>query len=245
MKHAPTCISLAFAAALISGCATRPPAPEKPYLVQLSATPSDGACDWSVLQDVNEPPIGGYLSLGSAQWPRVVPVAMRGWRRVRDAPLQAFGADTGFQWSSRGRSICLPLYKRTSFRQEGVPPVLTLELRPEGDETRALALTSNPAFAKVTVLIQGSQTGSDVAPQRLDLDFRDGHAEGRFITPSNGQWLRATVVATEISGEAQTERAVKLMSIPASGGSLVVREGSNLVARPSWPGPGRRSSRPR
>lgn len=245
MKCTPTRISLAFAAALISGCATRPPAPEKPYLVQLSATPSDGACDWSLLQDVNEPPIEGYLSLGSAQWPRVVPVAMRGWRRVRDAPLQAFGSDTGFQWSNRGRSICLPLYKRTSIRQEGVPPVLTLELRPEGDETRALALTSNPAFAKVTVLIQGSQAGSDVAPQRLDLDFRDGRTEGRFVTPANGQWLRATVVATETGGEAQTERAVELLATSENGGRLIVRKGSSLVVRPSWPEPGRRSSQPR
>lgn len=197
------------------------------------------------MQDVNEPPPEGYLSLGSAEWPRVVPVPAHGWRRVRDAPLQAFGSDTGFQWSSRGRSICLPLYKRTSIQQAGIPPILTLELRPEGAETRALALTSNLALAKVTVLIQPSQAGGDFAPHRLDLGFRDGRAEGRFLTPPNGHWLRATVVATEIGGEAQTERAVELMSTPPSGGSLIVREGSRLVAQPSWPGAGKRSSQPR
>lgn len=244
MSHTHTCIGLFFMTALLASCATRPPAAEKPYLVQLSASPSDGACDWSILQDVNEPPIGGYLSLGSVEWPRVVPAAAAGWRRMGNAPLQAFGARTGFQWSGRERSICLPLYKRTSIRQEGVPPILTLELRPEGAETRALAQTSNPALAKATVLIQ-PRVGSDVAPRRLDLSFRDGHAEGSFRTPPNGQWLHATVVATETGGDAQTERALGLMSSSENGGVHIVREGSRLVARPSWPAAGRRSSQPR
>ncbi|WP_296176157.1 hypothetical protein [uncultured Brevundimonas sp.] len=245
MKYARAYAALILATAFLASCATRPPAQEKPYLVQLSATPSDGSCDWSLLQDVSQPPVGGYLSLGSAEWPRAVPVDAAGGRRIGNAPLQTFGAKTGFQWSSKERSICLPLSKRTSVWQEGVPPILTLELRPEGAETRALALTSNLALAKVTVLIQASQAGSDFAPHRLDLDFRDGRAEARFLTPPNGQWLSTTVVATEIGGEAQTERAVVLVSTPESGGSLIVREGSRLVARPSWPGAGRRSSRPR
>lgn len=244
MKYTHACAGLILATA-IGACATRPPAPEKPYLVQLSATPSDGPCNWSILQDVNEPPIGGHLSLGSAEWPRMVPIPASSWRRVHNVPLQAFGAHTGFQWSSRGRSICLPLYKRTSIQQDGVPPILTLELRTDGAEAHVVGQTPDSALAKVTILAQPTQAGSDFAPQRLDLSFRDGRADGRFIAPPNGEWLRVTVVATETSGERQTERALELMSSSASGGSLIVREGSRLVARPSWPGAGKRSSQPR
>lgn len=57
MKYAPACISLAFATTFMGGCATRPPAPERPYLVQLSVAYSDGPCDWSLMQDVNSRPM--------------------------------------------------------------------------------------------------------------------------------------------------------------------------------------------
>lgn len=246
MKYAPACISLAFAATFMGGCATRPPAPERPYVVQLAAIRGDGPCDWSLIQDVNQPPALRRLSLGSAKWPHTVPGPKRGLRRSLALPLRAYGSHTGFQWLSGDQSVCLPLYKRISVWQEGVPPTLTLELildqAPEGGLAQVLALTSNPTLARVSIMTQPYGARSAFPSQRLDLNFRDGRAEGQILSPPDGQSVRVIVVATETGGENQTERALELLSNSESRGSLIVREGSRLVARPSWPGAGRRSS---
>lgn len=248
MKYAPACISLVLAAVFVGGCATRPPAPARPYIFQLAAIRGDGPCDWSLMQDVNEPPSLRRLSLGAAEWPHTVPAQTR-LRRSRAVPLQAYGSDTGFQWLSGDQSVCLPLYRRISVWQEGVPPVLTLELKldqtPEDGQARVLALTSNPTLTKVSIMTQPYGARSDFPPQRLDLSLRNGRAEGRIMSPPDGQSVRVTVVVTEAGGEGQTERALELLSSGERGGRLIVREGSKLVAKPSWPGPGRRSSQPR
>lgn len=244
MKYAPACISLAFASAFMGGCATRPPAPERPYLVQLSVAYSDGPCDWSLMQDVNNRPAtsGG---LGAAYWPHTVPVASRS-RRTRSAPLLAYGTDSAFAWPAQPTErLCLTLHKRTSVRQEGVPPVLTLELSPSPTGAEVHARTSSSTLSSVVVTLKSIRPGSDLPPRRMDLALHKGRAEGDFDRPAEASRFQVIVVATETGGEGQTERALELLSTAEVGADLIVREGSRLVARPSWPGAGKRSSQPR
>lgn len=244
MKYAPACISLAVAATLMGGCATRPPAPERPYLVQLSVAYSDGPCDWSIMQDVNDRPAtsGG---LGAAYWPHTVPVASRS-KRARSAPLLAYGTDTAFTWPAQPTErLCLTLHKRTSVRQEGVPPVLTLELSPSPTGAEVHARTSSSTLSSAVVTLKSIRPGPDLPPRRMDLPLQEGRAEGYFVGPAEASRFQVIVVATETGGEGQTERALELLSTAGVENNLIVREGSRLVARPSWPGAGKRSSQPR
>jgi len=246
MKYAPACISLAFASAFMGGCATRPPPPERPYLVQLSVAYSDGPCDWSIMQDVNNRPAtrGG---LGAAYWPHTVPVASRS-RRARSAPLLAYGADTAFAWPTQPTErLCLTLHKRTSVRQEGVPPVLTLELSPSPTGAEVHARTSSSTLSSAVVTLKSIRPGPDLPPRRIDLALHEGRAEGDFDRPAAATRFQVIVVAAEAEagGEGQTERALELLSTAGVENNLIVREGSRLVARSSWPGAGKRSSQPR
>ena len=244
MKNAHACAALILATPVISGCATRPPAPEKPNLVQLSVAYSDGPCDWGLMQDVNnQPAMGG--ALGAAYWPHTVPVASRS-RRTRSAPLMAYGTDTAFSWPSQPKErLCLALHKRASIWQEGVPPVLTLEMFQGPIEAEVHALTSSSSLSSAVVMLKSVHPGPDLAPRRMDLALHERRAEGRFAPPLNGQWLGVTVVVTEAGGEGQTERALELLRTAGVEENLIVREGSRLVARPSWPGARKRSSQPR
>lgn len=227
----------------MGGCATRPPPPppERPYLVQLSVAYSDGPCDWSIMQDVNNRPAtsGG---LGAAYWPHTVPVASRS-KRTRSAPLLAYGADTAFAWPTQ--RLCLTLHKRASVWQEGVPPVLTLELSPSPTGAEVHARTSSSTLSSAVVTLKSIRPGPDLPPRRMDLALHEGRAEGDFDRPAEASRFQVIVVATETGGEGQTERALELLSTAEVGADLIVREGSRLVARPSWPGAGKRSSQPR
>lgn len=243
MKHARAYAALILATA-VGACATRPPAQEKPNLVQLSVAYSDGPCDWSLMQDVNNRP-STSSALGAAYWPHTVPVASRS-KRTRSAPLLAYGTDTSFSWPSQpNERLCLTLYKRASVWQEGVPPVLTLEVFQGPADAEVHALTSSSSLSSAVVTLKSLHPGPDLAPGRMDLAMHEGRAEGRFASPLNGQRFRVTVVATEAGGEGQTERALELLSTAEVEENLIVREGSRLVARPSWPGAGKRSSQPR
>lgn len=79
----------------------------------------------------------------------------------------------------------------------------------------------------------------------MNLALHEGRAEGDFDRPAEASRFQVIVVATETGGEGQTERALELLSTEEVGADLIVREGSRLVARPSWPGAGKRSSQPR
>ncbi|MNU43157.1 hypothetical protein D3C71_319340 [compost metagenome] len=244
MKYARAYAALILATAFLASCATRPPAQERPNLVQLSVAYSDGPCDWSLMQDVNNPPATSG-ALGAAYWPHTVPVASRS-RPSRSAPLLAYGTDTSFSWPSQpNERLCLTLHKRASVWQEGVPPVVTLEMFQGPAEAEVHALTSSSSLSSAVVMLKSVHPGPDLAPRRMDLALREGRAEGRFAPPLNGQWLGVTVVVTEAGGEGQTERALELLTTAGVEENLIVREGSRLVARPSWPAAGRRSSQPR
>ena len=243
MKCTRACTGLILATA-IGACATRPPAPERPYLVQLSGAYSDGPCDWSLMQNVNDrPAMSGMLS--AAYWPHTVPVASRS-KRTRSAALLAYGADTAFAWPSQpNERICLALHKRTSVWQEGVPPVLTLEIfpSPSGADVHALAPSSTLSSAVAT--LKSVRPDPDLPPTRVDLAFHEGRAEGSFDRPADASRFQVILVVTEAGGEGQTERALELLTTAGIEENLIVREGSRLVARPSWPGAGKRSSHPR
>lgn len=239
MKHAPAYAGLILATA-IGACATRPPAPEKPFLVQLSVAHSDGPCDWSLMQDVNNRPATSS-ALGAAYWPHTVPDASP----TRTAPLMAYGTDTLFAWPSQpNEQICLTLYKRISIWQEGVPPALMLEISRGSAAAEIHALTSSSTLASAAVVLKAARSDPNFPSVRADLALRDGRAEGALNLPPDGSWVRVFVVATEVGGEGQTERALELLSTTDVGGDLIEREGSGLVARPSWPGAGKQSSQP-
>lgn len=243
MKHAHARAALILAAAFASGCATRPPAPEKPYLVQLSVAYSDGPCDWSLMQDVNNRPMMGG-GLGAAYWPHTVPIASS--RRTRTAPLAAYGTDTQLVWPSQPiERLCLTLHKRASVWQEGVPPALMLEISRGSAAAEIQARTSSSTLASAVVVLRSDRPNPDFPSRRIDLALHDGRAEGRFNLLPDASWVRVFVVATEVGGEGQTERALELLSTAGVEEDLIVREGSSLVARPSWPGAGKRSSQPR
>jgi len=259
MKHAHARAALILAAAFASGCATRPPAPEKPYLVQLSVAYSDGSCDWSLMQDINNRPMMGG-GLGAAYWPHTVPVASSRRAgtapplaprpathpRARTAPLMAYGTDTQLVWPSQpSEQICLTLYKRASVWQEGVPPALMLEISRGSAAAEIQARTSSSTLASAVVVLRSDRPNPDFPSRRIDLALHDGRAEGRFNLLPDASWVRVFVVATEVGGEGQTERALELLSTAGVEENLIVREGSSLVARPSWPGAGKRSSQPR
>lgn len=228
----------------IGACATRPPAQEKPYLVQLSAAYSDGPCDWSLMQDVNNRPAMSGM-LGAAYWPHTAPVASRS-KRTRLAPLMAYGTDTAFSWPSQpNERLCLALYKRASIWQEGVPPVLTLELSPSPAGAEVHALTSSSTLSSAVVTLKSVRPGPDLPSIRMDLALHEGRAESDFDRPADASRFQVIVVATEASGEGQTERALELLTTAGVEEDLIVHEGSRLVARPSWPGAGKRSSQPR
>lgn len=236
MKHARACISLVFAATVIGGCATRPPAPERPYLVQIAAAGFDGPCDWSLLQDVNVRSVDHSMGLGAAYWPHTVPAMPARWGRRASVPLQAFGASTSFRWPPRqGERLCLTLHKRTSAFQEGVPPILMLEVAASPVGGTIHTQSSSPTIAAAAVVMQPARPGPDFSSRRIDVALRDGRAESGFTLPSDASRLHVTVVATEAGGKAQTERALELLTTAEVGGSRIVRNGSKLVARPSWP----------
>lgn len=244
MKHALACAGLMLTATFISSCATRPPAPVKPYLVQLSVAYSDGPCDWSLMQDVNNRPATSG-ALGAAYWPHTVPVASQS-KRTRSAPLLAYGTDTAFAWPSQpDERVCLTLHKRASVWQEGVPPVLTLELSPSPTGAEVHAQTSSSMLSSAVVTLKSVRPGPDLPPRRMDLTLHEGRAESGFHRPADASRFQVIVVATEVGGESQTERALELLSTAGVEENLIVREGSRLVARPSWPGAGKRSSQPR
>ena len=242
MKVTHACSALILAMA-VGACATRPPALEKPYLVQLSVAYSDGPCDWSLMQDVNNRPMMGG-GLGAAYWPHTVPVASS--RRTRTAPLMAYGTDTQLVWPSQTiERLCLALQKRASVWQEGVPPVLMLEISQGPTRGEVHALTSNSMLASAVVALRSDRPNPDFPSKRIDLALHDGRAEGHFSTLPEASWVRVFVVAAEAGGEDQRERALELLSTAGVEANLIVRDGSRLVARPSWPGAGKRSSQPR
>lgn len=231
MKYAPACISLAFATTFMGGCATRPPAPERPYLVQLSVAYSDGPCDWSLMQDVNSRPM---LSgpLGGAWWPHTVPTGRKAWR-AREAPLLAFGATAGSLTFRAVETVCLPLYKRAQVRQEGIlPPVVGLSLTSDGAHTRVLGQSFDPGLAGASIMIHPYKPRGDFPPQRLDLQFHHGQAEGQLPPLPLGQSALITVVATMANGEAQTNRAMDVLVEGGLRPQSIERDGSRLVARP-------------
>lgn len=231
MKHARAGLGLILATAVIGGCATRPPATQRPYIVQLSVSYSDGPCDWSLMQDVNIRPISGG-PLGGAWWPPVVPVARKAWR-TREAPLLAFGATAGSLTFKADETVCLPLYKRAQVRQEGVlPPVLGLSLTPDGAHTRVLGQSFDPGLAGASIMIHPYKPRGDFPPQRLDLQFHDGQAEGQLPPLPLGQSALITVVATMAGGETQTNRAVDVLAQADLGANSIERDGSRLIARP-------------
>lgn len=231
MKNAHAYAALILATAVISGCATRPPAAQKPYIVQLSVSYSEAACDWSLMQDLNIRPTGSG-PLGGAWWPHVVPVARKSWR-TREAPLLAFGATAGSLIFKAGETVCLPLYKRAVVRQEGVlPPVLGLSLTPDGAHTRVLGQSFDPGLAGVSIMIHPYKPRGEFPPQRLDLQFHDGQAEGHLPPLPFGQSALITVVATMADGETQTDRAVDVLVQGGLQANSIEREGSRLVARP-------------
>lgn len=244
MKHAHAYAALILATAFLASCATRPPAPEKPNLVQLSVAYSDGPCDWGLMQDVNNRPATSG-ALGAAYWPHTVPVASQS-RRARSVPLLAYGTDTSFGWPSQpNERLCLTLHKRASVWQEGVPPVLTLELFQGPAEAEVHVQTPRSTLSSAVVMLKSVHPGPDLPPKRMDFALHERRAEEGFASPLSGQWLGVTVVVTEVGGEGQTERALELLTTAEAGANLIVREGSRLVARPSWPGAGKRSSQPR
>ncbi len=244
MRDAHAYAALILATAVISGCATRPPVPEKPNLVQLSVVYSDGPCDWGLMQDVNNRPATSG-ALGATYWPHTVPVASRS-ERTRSAPLLAYGTDTSFSWLSQpNERLCLTLHKRVSVWQEGVPPVLTLEVLQGPAEAEVHVQTASSTLSSAVVMLKSVHPGPELPPRRMDFALHEGRAEGGFASPLNGQWLGVTVVVTEAGGEDQTERALELLMTADVGADLIVREGSSLVARPSWPEAGKRSSQPR
>lgn len=234
MKHAHACAALILTMAFTGGCATRPPASEAPYLVQLSATYSDGPCDWSLMQNVNDrSKLNGPL--GATYWPHAVPAASRSIEK-RSAPLGAYGTDTVFSWPSQpNQSLCLALYKRASVWHENVPPLLTLEISQAPRGARIHALTSNAALASAVVTLKSAGSDADLPTERIDLALRGGRAEGDFAQPPDASWVGVIVVATEIGGEGQIERALELLSTAGPEENLIERDGSRLVARPSWP----------
>lgn len=243
MSYPHACAGLILATA-IGACATRPPAPEKPYLVQLSGAYSDGPCDWSLMQDVNNRPAMSGM-LGAAYWPHTAPVASRS-KRTRSAPLLAYGTDTAFAWPSQpNERLCLTLHKRASVWHEGVPPVLTLEMSQSPIKAEVHALTSSSTLSSVVVTLKSIRSGPDLPPRRMDFALREGRAESGFDRPADASWFQVIVVATEAGGEGQTERVLELLSTAEVGANLIVREGSRLVARPSWPVAGKRSSQSR
>lgn len=230
MKYTHACISLFFAAAFMSGCATRPPATQRPHIVQLSVTYSDGPCDWSLMQDVNvRPTLSGPL--GGAWWPHMVPVA-KSWR-AREAPLLAFGATAGSLTLKANETVCLPLYKRAAVRSEGAhPPVLGLSLTTDGAHTRVLGQSFDAGLAGASIMIHPYRTRANFPPQRLDLQFHDGQAEGLLPPLPLDQSALITVVATMAGGETQTDRAMDVLAQAELGASSIERDGSSLVARP-------------
>lgn len=234
---------LILAAAVIGGCATRPPAPEKPYLVQLSATLSSGHCDWSLMQNVNERS-GLNGPLGAAYWPHAVPLPSRSiW--PRSVPLRAYGTDIAFSWPQPNERLCMALYKRASIWQENVPPALTLEISQDPAGAEIHAQTSNATLSSAIVAFTSTRPDPGFPSKRIDLALHDGRAEGHFSTLPEASWVRVFVVAAEAGGEDQRERALELLSTAGVEANLIVRDGSRLVARPSWPGAGKRSSQPR
>lgn len=244
MKRVHAYAALTLGSVVFSGCATWPPAPEKPYLVQLSATLSSGHCDWSLMQNVNERS-GLNGPLGAAYWPHTVPSASR-TKRPGSTPLRAYGTDIAFSWPLQSNErLCLALYKRASVWQEDVLPAITLEVSQDPAGAEIHALTSNPTLSSAIVAFTSARSGPDFPSKRIELILRDGRAQGGVTPPPDASWVRVIVVVTEAGGEAQTERALELLSTAGIEENLIVREGSRLVARPSWPGTGRRSSQPR
>lgn len=230
MKYASVCIGLILATAIVGGCATRPPAPERPYIVQLSVSYSDGHCDWSLMQDVNSRPM---LSgpLGGVWWPHTVPIGRKAWR-AREAPLLAFGSTAGSLTFRANETVCLPLYKRAVVRQDGaLPPVVGLSLVSEGAHTRVLGQTFDANLIRASIVIHPYKPRGDFHPQRLDLLFHDGQAEGRLPPLPLGQSALITVVATVAGGETQTDRAMNVLVQAGLGASSIERDGSSLVAR--------------
>lgn len=243
MKNAHACAALILATAFLVSCATRAPAPEKPYLVQLSATLSSGHCDWSLMQNVNERS-GLNGPLGAAYWPHAVPLPSR-FIRPRSAPLRAYGTGIAFSWPQPNERLCLALYKRPSVWQENVPPALALEISQDPAGAEIHALTSNPTLSNAIVAFTSAGPDPDFPSKRIDLILSDGRAQGGVAPPPVASRVRVVVVVTEAGGEAQTERALELLTTAGVEENLIVREGSRLVARPSWPGAGKRSSQPR
>jgi len=230
MKNAHAYAALILTTAFLASCATRPPAPGRPYIVQLSIAYSETACDWSLMQDVNIRPTGSG-PLGGAWWPHVVPVARKSWR-TQEAPLMAFGATAGSLTFRVGETVCLPLYKRAVVRQEGAPPVLGLSLTPDGAYTRVLGQSFDPGLAGASIMIHPYKPRGDFPPRRLDLHFHNGQAEGQLPPLPLGQSALITVVATMADGETQTDRAVDVLVQGGLRPQSIEREGSRLVARP-------------
>lgn len=231
MKYARAYAALILATAFLASCATRPPAPQPRYIVQLSVTYSDAPCDWSLMQDVNSRPMPS-CPLGGAWWPHTAPIGRKALG-VREAPLMAFGATAGSLTFKADEIVCLPLYKRMTVKQEGAPPpVLGLSLTPDSAHTHVLAQSFDPGLTGASIMIHPYKPRGDFTPQRLDLQFHNGQAEGRLPPLPLGQSALITVVATMAGGEAQTDRAVDVLVQTDLGAHFIEREGSRLVARP-------------
>lgn len=230
MKHVPAYAVLIIATALAGGCATRPSVIERPHVVQLSVSYSEGPCDWNLMQDVNTRPMSSG-PLGGAWWPHTVPLARESWR-VHEAPLLAFGATAGSLTFKASDIVCLPLYERLAVKHESSPPpILGLSLAADGAHTRVLGQSFDPGLTGASIIIHPYRPRSDFAPQRLDLQFHGGQAEGLLPPLPLAQSALITVVATRAGGEPQTERAVDLLTQADLGVNSIERDGSQLVVR--------------
>ena len=130
------------------------------------------------------------------------------------------------------KTVCLPLYKRAVVRQDGaLPPVVGLSLVSAGAHTRVLGQSFDANLIKASIVIHPYKPRGGFPPQRLDLLFHDGQAEGRLPPLPLGQSALITVVATVAGGETQTDRAMNVLVQAGLGASSIERAGSSLVAR--------------
>lgn len=218
-----TRLALSLGLALgLSACATAPKVLERPLVVQLAVSGSQGECDWSLRQEPDYQP--DKASLGSIYWPRLVPRPPRE-RGPRTQPLLAYGSTSATYWTATRRNICLTLHRRHTIFIEGIPPVVVIDIAPNETGAKITTRASDPSITRIVLQL----TTPTQAPQTFDFDLSQGQDEANFAPPPPGAWTVFRLMAVERGGEAQAARALNLLQEAPKGRNLVKLEGRRLV----------------
>lgn len=212
----------------LTACATVPTRPERPLIVQLAISGSQGKCDWSLRQEPDDQP--DLAALGSSQWPRTIP-RPQSQKGARNQPLLAYGTSIHTQWTKTGRHLCLTLHKRQSVFITGVPPVAVVQIAPDGPLSHVTALASDPAISRLILQI----TPTSGSAQNLDLDLSQGRAEAHIAPPSPGQRTDFLMMAVDQGGASQAQRALTLISSQPNRPTRVMVQGRTLTIQADRP----------